>query len=185
MILYMHGFNSSPLSGKAQEMQRWLRAQGRDSEWMCPALPDRPAAAISLLSGLIENAATPPKLVGSSLGGFYATVLAARYGLKAVVINPATHPGILLKPAVGQHQQAWHSDATYEFTQTHLDELWALQLRTPQDPDKILLLQERGDEVLDWQDARAFYRDCHQLVFRGGDHGFTRFRQVLELIDRF
>lgn len=184
MLLYIHGFNSSSLSGKAQEMRRWLETQGRADEWVCPDLPHRPGQAIAVLSDLIQSASQPPKLVGSSLGGFYATVLAARFGLKAVVINPAVHPGILLRPALGV-QKSWHSDATYEFTQSHLDELHALDLPAPANPEHILLMQERGDEVLDWQDALGFYRDCHQLVFRGGDHGFTRFRDVLELIDRF
>ncbi len=184
MLLYIHGFNSSSQSGKAQETRRWLEARGRGTEWVCPDLPHRPAEAFALLESILARARTPVALMGSSLGGFYATVLAARHALRAVLINPAVHPALLLRPALGL-QKSYYSDATYEFSQAHLDELQALDLSAPAEPNKLLLLQETGDEVLDWRDAVAFYRDCHQLVFQGGDHGFTRFRGVLELADHF
>ncbi len=184
MILYIHGFGSSSQSGKAQELKRWLEAQGRGQEWVCPDLPHRPTEAIALLEGLIQNAPEQPKLLGSSLGGFYATVLVARFGLKAVLLNPAVHPGLLLRHALGP-QKSWHDDGEFEFTQTHLDELNALDLVTPLYPHNLLLMQEKGDEVLNWLDAATYYRDCNQLVFNQGDHGFTRFRAVLDLIDRF
>ena len=98
MMLYIHGFNSSPLSSKAQQLREWLVAQGREAEWVAPALPHDPAQAIALLSHVIETAPTPPKLIGSSLGGFYATYLVSRYQLKAVLLNPAVHPSLLLRP---------------------------------------------------------------------------------------
>jgi hypothetical protein len=185
MILYIHGFNSSSLSGKAQETKRWLEAHGRAQEWVCPDLPHHPAQAISVLSQLIESSITPPKLVGSSLGGFYATHLVATFGLKAALINPAVHPSLLLRPLRGTRQKGWHNDVTYTFTQIHLDELTALDQLAPAHPENLLVMLETGDEVLDWQDAASYYRKAHQLVFQGGDHGFTRFPDVLELIDRF
>lgn len=184
MWLYIHGFRSSSLSGKAQESKRWLAAQGREHEWICPDLSHEPLLALQQLEQIIQQAPEPPLLIGSSLGGFYATVLVARFGLKAVVINPAVHPALILRPALGW-QTNWKGDGQFEFTQAHLDQLQAMDLSAPQHPEQILLLQERGDEVLDWRDAVNFYRDCHQLVFLGGDHGFTRFRDVLPLIDRF
>lgn len=183
--MYIHGFNSSSLSGKAQETKRWLEARGRLRDWVCPDLPHSPAQAISVLSHLIEASATTPKLVGSSLGGFYATYLAATFNLKAVLINPAVHPGLLFRPLKGTLQKGWYDDTSYTFTQTHLDELMALDQTTPTKPENLLVMLETGDEVLDWQDAANYYREAHQLVFRGGDHGFTRFPDVLELIDRF
>lgn len=185
MLLYIHGFNSSSLSGKAQELKRWLQAQGRAHEWLCPDLPHRPAEAIVLLQQLIQDSPIPPKLLGSSLGGFYATYLVAQFGLKAVLINPAVHAGTLLRPAVGTQQQSWYSDQTYAFTQAHIDELNALELLKPAHPQHLLVMLETGDETLDWRDAASYYRDAHQLIFQGGDHGFTRFRQVLSLIDSF
>ena len=184
MFLYLHGFRSSPLSTKAQLFRQWLAQQGRETEWICPILSYDPAQAVTQLSALIESSDHELKLVGSSLGGFYATVLSARYDLKAVVINPAVHAGLVLRDAVGS-QSGWHDDESFDFTQAHVDALNAMDLLAPKYPEKILLMQETGDEVLDWQTAVDFYRDSHQLVFRGGDHSFTRFEDVMELIDRF
>ncbi len=184
MFLYLHGFRSSPQSTKAQQFRQWLAQQGREAEWLCPALPPDPEQAIAQLEALIEQFDTRLKLVGSSLGGFYATVLAARYQRKAVVINPAVHAGLVLRTAVGP-QQGWHDAEAFEFTQAHVDALHAMDLIAPRYPENILLLQETGDEVLDWRTAVDFYRDSHQLVLRGGDHSFTRFSTVLALIDQF
>lgn len=183
-MLYIHGFRSSSLSAKAQETKRWLAAQGRAHEWVCPDLPPYPLAAMQILERLVQASKEPPTLIGSSLGGFYATILVARYGLKAVVVNPAVHPGWVLRPAVGLIT-SFYGDEEYQFTEQHLQELHALDLPAPLHPDNILFMQERGDEVLDWQEGLAYYRDCHQLVFAGGDHGFTRYRAVLNLIDHF
>jgi len=94
------------------------------------------------------------------------------------------HSGIRLREALGT-QTMWNSDDTYEFTEQHLNELNAMDREDIVHPDTILLMQERDDEVLNWEIAAHHYRDCHQLIFRGGDHSFTRFRDVLELIDRF
>lgn len=184
MFLVIHGFTSSSRSHKAQTLLKWLESQGREDEWVCPDLPIDPAQAIQLLSDIIEGAATPPKLVGSSLGGFYATVLSAKYNLKAIVINPAVNAGLVLRRAIGP-QQAWHSQESYEFTQSHVDSLNKMDLLEPANPDNIFLMAEMADETLDWKRAAAFYRDCHQLIFRGGDHGFTRFEEVIPLIDSF
>jgi hypothetical protein len=185
MILYIHGFNSSSTSSKAQAVKHWLAARGRGHEWLCPDLPHRPAEAIAVLTGLVESAPTPPKVVGSSLGGFYATYLTSIFGLKAALINPAVHPALLLRPLLGSVQKNWYSDNTYTFSQAHLDELDALNQLTPAYPEKLLLMLENGDKTLDWRDAASYYRNAHQLIFQGGNHGFTRFGDVLELIDRF
>lgn len=184
MYLFIHGFTSSSQSTKAQQLRHWLAEQGREDEWLCPDLPIDPAQAIALLSEIIEQAPKPPKLVGSSLGGFYATVLAARYELKAVVINPAVHAGLVLRQAIGP-QTSWHSAEQMVFTQAHVDSLNAMDLLAPAAPDNIFLMAEKEDETLDWKTAAAYYRDCHQLIFRGGNHSFTRFQDVLDLIDRF
>jgi predicted esterase YcpF (UPF0227 family) len=184
MLLYIHGFNSTSGSGKAQELKKWLGAQGRDNEWVCPDLPHQPAAAIAELSRVIESAQAPVKLIGSSLGGFYATVLAARYGVRAVLINPAVHPHLLLRDALGP-QKNWHTGEEYEFTQSHLNALAAMDEPVPAQPTNLLLLVETGDEVLDYRDAVAYYRNSHQIVLQGGNHGFSRFADLLAFIDLF
>lgn len=184
MIVYIHGFLSSSLSVKAQLTQHWLAAQGREQAWVCPDLPPYPLEAMQILESIVQDAKEPPHLIGSSLGGFYATVLVARFRLKAVVVNPAVHPGLILRPAVGLIK-SFYGDQQYEFTQAHLQELHALDLPAPLYPEQILFMQERGDEVLDWQEGLAYYRACHQLVFAGGNHSFSRYSAVLDLMDHF
>ena len=184
MILFIHGFTSSSHSRKAQVLKIWLTEQGRGEEWVCPDLPIDPSEALKILCEIVEKSDQPVKLVGSSLGGFYATVLSERYGLKAVLINPAVNAGLTLRRAIGLHT-AWHSEEKLAFTQSHVDALNEMTLLAPSAPDNIFVMLEQGDETLDWKSAAAYYRDCHQLIYRGGDHGFTRFEDVLEMIDRF
>lgn len=188
MFLFIHGFTSSSRSRKAQVLKKWLSEQGREEEWVCPDLSIDPTEAVKQLSSIIEESVQQEsqsiKLIGSSLGGFYATILSARYGLKAVLINPAVTAGLTLRRGIGFHT-AWHSDEKLEFTQAHVDALNEMTLLEPADPEKLFVMLERGDETLDWKRAAAYYRDCHQLVYRGGDHGFTRFEDVLGVVDRF
>ena len=184
MYLVIHGFTSSSKSHKAQVLKKWLAEQDRESEWVCPDMPIDPAAAMTTLSEIIEQAHQPPKLVGSSLGGFYANILAARYSLKAVLINPAVGAGEVLQKAIGPHKN-WHDDGVQEFTQAHVDALNAMDIPAPAEPDNIFLMTEMADETLDWQRGTAYFKDCHQLIFRGGNHSFSRFESVLSLIDAF
>src|SRR4051812_47602038 len=100
MLVYIHGFNSSPASAKARLLRERFEALGCGSEFSAPALSHRPAEAAALLD---DVAARYPDaaLVGSSLGGYYATWLAQRHGLKAVLVNPAVRPHELLRQALG------------------------------------------------------------------------------------
>lgn len=185
MLIYIHGFNSSSHSGKARELGDWMHARGRADEYRCPDLPDRPAQAIDLLEGLIADCARPPKLVGSSLGGFYALWLAERHGLKAVHINPCIACHAKLADHVGRLEKNWHTGQEYLFSQAHLDELNGLSLPRPSRPEEHLLLVETGDEVLDYREAVAFYQGARQIVLDGGDHGFSRFVDYIPQILEF
>jgi hypothetical protein len=182
MIIYLHGFNSSPQSHKAQEMQRYMEARGLGGRFICPALPHRPRAAIALVEVAIAEhpGAT---LVGSSLGGFYSTWLAERHRLKAVLVNPAVHPQVGLESYLGP-QRNLHSGAEYELTREHLDEWRALVVETIH-PARYLLLVETGDEVLDYREAVRKYAGARQVVIAGGDHSLQSFAEHLPLILEF
>jgi predicted esterase YcpF (UPF0227 family) len=185
MILYIHGFNSSSGSSKARQLLAWLSVQGRGNEFVCPDLPHQPAKAVALLEEILAGSRDPVRLIGSSLGGFYAMVLAARHSsVKAALLNPAVHPQLLLRDALGPNRN-YYTEETYDFTESHLDELGSLDLPAPAHSANLLLLVETGDSVLDYRDAVNYYRECHQMIFQGGDHGFTRFADVLPFIDRF
>ena len=185
MLIYIHGFNSSSQSGKARELQAYLAARGLAGQYACPDLPHRPAEAIALLERLIADSPKPVKLMGSSLGGFYATWLAEKHGLKAVQINPCVACDTKLATEVGRQQKNWHSGEEYEFSAQHLAELQALKVPQPSRPGQYLLLVETGDEVLDYREAVAYFQGARQVVLEGGDHGFSRFAEYIPMILEF
>ena len=157
MIVYIHGFNSSPASSKANLLKTRLEALGRDAEFSAPALPHSPKRAAALLDALVTRH-RGAALIGSSLGGYYATWLAEKHRLNAVLINPAVRPYEGLSAYVGV-QQNLHTGEAYEFTREHLDELRRLEVERVT-PERYLLLAATGDEVLDYRVAVAKYRGC-------------------------
>jgi predicted esterase YcpF (UPF0227 family) len=182
MLIYIHGFNSSPASVKAQLLKQRLEALGRGAEFAAPRLPHSPARAAALLDAL---AARNPgaALVGSSLGGYYATWLAEKLDLKAALLNPAVRPYELLDGHLGP-QQNFHTGEQYEFTEQHVDELRALEIERVT-PARYLLLAATGDEVLDYRSAVERYSGCRQIVIQGGDHGLGDFARYLDTVLEF
>jgi predicted esterase YcpF (UPF0227 family) len=178
LLVYLHGFNSSPRSHKAQVMQRYAAEQG--VEFVCPALPPLADDAIREIEKL------PMKkvyLIGSSLGGFYATYLAEKHALRAVLINPAIDPHVGLRAYLGP-QNNLHTGEPYELTEAHLAQ-WK-KLYVPRvAPSRYLLLVETGDEVLDYRQALARYAGAAQIVVQGGDHSLQSFPQHLPRILEF
>jgi uncharacterized protein len=174
MLIYIHGFNSSSQSHKARLVGDRLAAMGHAGEYRCPDLPHRPAAAMAALEALVV-AVDPKKtaLIGSSLGGYYATWLAERYGCRAVLINPAVQPYVGLRAYLGT-QKNLYTGEPYEFTEEHLAELRALEVEAVT-PERYLLIVGTEDEVLDYRVALARYRGCRQIVVEGGDHGLGDF----------
>jgi predicted esterase YcpF (UPF0227 family) len=182
MLIYIHGFNSSPASSKAQLIRQRLEALGRGAEFAAPALPPSPAQAAVLLDALVARH-PGAALVGSSLGGYYATYLAEKHGLKTVLLNPAVRPYELLRGEVGV-QRNFHTGEEYEFTSGHLAELAALEVERIT-PGRYLLIAAKGDEVLDYRRAVERYRRCRQLVIEGSDHGLSDFANYLKVVIDF
>ncbi len=184
MLVYIHGFNSSALSFKAGLVHERMVGLGRRAEFACPELDHRPSRAIAQLERLIAGAGgAPVTLIGSSLGGYYATWLAEAHGLKAVLVNPAVRPYEGLRDHVGR-QRNLHTGAEYEFTERHLVELRALEVARIT-PARYLLLVTTGDEVLDYRQAVEKYAGCRQIVIQGGDHGFSGFADYLDVVLKF
>jgi predicted esterase YcpF (UPF0227 family) len=180
VILYLHGFNSSPQSHKAQVMGRYMAERGMAAEYACPALPPLAADAIREIEKLLRR---PACLVGSSLGGFYATYLAEKHDARAVLINPAIEPHVGLRAYLGP-QQNLHTGEPYVLTEAHLRE--CEKLYVPHiNPRRYLLLVETGDEVLDYRHAVARYAGAEQVVIPGGDHSLQSFPQHLPRILEF
>jgi hypothetical protein len=155
---------------------------GRAGEFLCPALPDRPARAIGLLEAALRDAKPEEvTLVGSSLGGYYATFLAERFGVRAVLVNPAVDPYQGLGAYLGPQRNLYSGEA-YELTQQHLDELRALEVEKLTRSERYYLMVTTGDEVLDYRVAMRKYAGCRQLVVQGSDHGFGDFGHYLDSV---
>lgn len=182
LIVYLHGFCSSPASWKSRLLDEEMRRRGLAGHFVCPQLSPVPAEAVASVSGLIERAGGPVTLIGSSLGGHYANHLAEKHGLKAVLINPAVVDRLDLSLFVGDHAN-FHSGDAFTFTAEYAAQLEA-QVRRPT-PGRYWLLAEEGDEVLDYRQAVDFYAGCRQTVLPGGDHGFTQFPGFVPQIIEF
>lgn len=182
-ILYLHGFRSSPRSFKARVVQGRLQerahAHAQARELVCPQLPASPKAAMDLVLTLVDRYADRLAIVGSSLGGFYATWLAERFGCRAVVINPAVDPLKNLEKHVGV-TTAFHSDEPFEFKREYIDELAALKVERITRPERYFLLAATGDEVLDYRDMVAHYAGAHQHIIEGSDHAIPEFAQYVD-----
>ena len=185
MILYIHGFNSSPASHKANQLREHLARTGSGLAFACPALPHWPADAIGTLEGEVRTAgAQAVTIVGSSLGGFYATWLVERFGCRAVLVNPAITPHLGLRAYLGP-QRNLYTGEEYLLTEQHLAQLEALYVPDLAWPTHYVLLQTTGDELLDWREAAARYAGSRQIVVHGSDHGFREFEQYLDVVCEF
>jgi predicted esterase YcpF (UPF0227 family) len=179
MLIYIHGFNSSPASGKAQRVKAKLEAMGRGAEFAAPALPSSPAQAAAQLDALAKRY-PGAGLIGSSLGGYYATWLAEKHDLRAALLNPAVRPYELLSAHLGV-QQNLYTGERYEFTAQHVEELRSLEVPAVA-ARRYLLIVATGDEVLDYRAAVERYRGCRQIVIEGGDHGLSDFATRLDAV---
>jgi len=185
MLIYIHGFNSSPASHKANLLRERLAALGQEALFSSPALPDLPSAAIELLqSELALYPAERVTLVGSSLGGYYATWLAEKLGVRAVLVNPAVTPQVGLRAYLGP-QKNLYTGATYVLTEQHLQDLAALYVPSPTRLERYYLMVTTGDEVLDYREAVRRYAGARQLIVQGSDHGFSNFGEHLDSVLQF
>lgn len=184
-VIYLHGFNSSPDSQKARLFSAYCHAHGVQ-DVVLPVLSHDPAHAMQTLEDCIGPDGTRVALlVGSSLGGYYATYLAERYGLRAALINPAVAPCDHLGREFVGKQRNYHTQEEYEFTHAHVAFLQTLNVERIRDPALYLLLVQTGDEVLDYRLAVKLYAGCRQVVQEGGSHSFDNFAAVLPQILQF
>ena len=184
-IVYLHGFRSSPKSAKARLLGEFLARHAGSVEYFVPALDARPAQAISqVLWHCLGKAPENLTLVGSSLGGFYATAAAEKLGCRAVLLNPAVRAHEALASQLGA-QKNLYTDEIFELTHAHLDELRALQVASITRPERYWLIAETCDALLDWREMAAFFAGCRQTNIAGGSHALDSFASHLEAIAAF
>ena len=185
-LLYLHGFRSSPQSFKAQRLAAWLRAQRPDVTWWCPQLPPSPRDAMSLVSRGTERwAAERMAVVGSSLGSFYASVVAERSGCPAVLLNPAINPARDLASYIGEQTSYHDPDDHFFFRAEYVTQLRLLTPRAITRPERYFAVIAKGDEVLDWREMAARYAGAPMRLLEGGDHALSDFDAHLPQLLRF
>ena len=189
LLVYLHGFRSSPRSSKAVMTGQAIRDLSHFAnpiEWYCPQLLASPKESMDMVTAHIDQSqADRMVVIGSSLGGFYANYLAEKYACRAVALNPAVWAARELAPHVGM-MTSYDSDEPFDFRAEYIDELKALQVETITNPSRYFLIAAKGDELLDWREMVAFYPGAKHLVLEGSDHGIANYSdhlpQVLDFI---
>lgn len=188
VLLYLHGFLSSPSSTKAQQTADWLAVQKADVRYLCPYLSPYPAQTQQQLDQImLEQQATGASVgvIGSSLGGFWATYLAETYGVRAVLVNPSVRPYDMVSALYGQTLSNFYTDDCYQMLPEHAEQLRKVDFPVPQRAELYWLLAQTGDETLDYRQAERKYQASNALIEAGGDHGFQGYEGKLEDILTF
>ncbi|QWE09502.1 YqiA/YcfP family alpha/beta fold hydrolase [Polynucleobacter ibericus] len=188
LVVYLHGFRSSPRSSKAVmtgEAIKALSTLDERVEWYCPQLLASPKASMDLVVKYIEESKHDRLVViGSSLGGYYTNYLAEKYDCKAVALNPAVRAPKELASHVGM-LTSYDTDEPYDFRPEYIDELKSFQVEKITNPGRYFLLAAKGDELLDWREMVDFYKGAEQLVLEGGDHGIADYPAYLPTVLKF
>ena len=175
-LLYLHGFRSSPRSFKAQRLQAWLARHRSEVHWWCPQLPPSPREAMALVrQGTAEWPAERSAVLGSSLGGFYATAVAQATGWPAVLLNPAVDPARDLAAYIGELTAFHDPEQHFFFRAEYVDELRQMVVPALAHPARILAIIAKGDEVLDWREMAARHAGATLRLLEGGDHALSDF----------
>lgn len=183
MIIYIHGFGSSGQASKAKLLRSYCQSKG--IRFIAPSLSHIPDLAIGTLSELIESYLENEKvyLMGSSLGGYYSLYLSDKYDLKAVLINPAVNAPETLQRALG-HGKSYYDNSAYEWNESHLDMLVNYEIEEPT-VENLLVLLQKGDEVLDYEEAVECLEGAKMVVEEGGTHSFEGLERHFETIFSF
>ena len=187
-LLYLHGFRSSPQSAKARSMAQYVQTQHPDVTWLCPQLPPSPQAAMEMVLEQVQDwPSAQMAVIGSSLGGYYASWIAHQKKCKAVFLNPAVWPDHSLEQYIGEHTH-WHDPAeAFFFKPEYIQELRDLALHEAPAPAAQLGIFAKGDEVLDWRQMVARYPQAEQVILEGGDHALSDFdshvSHILDFLD--
>jgi len=185
-ILYLHGFNSSPQSAKAQLTQMFFAKHYPSIQLLVPALNFEPTQVVAQLERLVLTHGVKGLMgvIGSSLGGYYALYLYARFGLSAVLINPAVRPYERLSEFIGENTNPYTGE-TYQVVPEHMDQLQMLRLPIVNNPEKLYLITQTCDETLDFHEAVRDLKGCRMWIQCGGSHAFEHFDRVLPSIADF
>jgi len=179
-ILYIHGFGSSGLGGKAQIFREYF--ESLDIKFIAPTLSYIPDLAILTLEDIIKNC-NNVKLIGSSLGGFYSIYLANKYDLKATLINPAINPDITLQRAVPKAIN-YYDLSYFEWNENYLNMLKKYKI-VPKIQDNYMLMLQKSDEILNYKEALHLLPNAKLILENEGNHSFEGIERHLDKIKDF
>ena len=186
-IIYLHGFKSGSLSIKGQLIQAYCQQHSADQVHL-PDLNMSPEQVLSHVGEMIQRL-DEVVLIGSSLGGFYATQLVAKYHVPAVLINPAMRPWQLFYDLFDQVNIPYVVNAQWTLEHTQLDQLKHMAVPFVQDASKILVLLQQGDEILDYREAQRYYSfPLHQSMMiteAKGSHAMNNFADKIPMALQF
>ena len=185
-LLYLHGFNSSPQSLKAQQISQYMSDHHCLDQLLCPHIPSVPEEARLFLEQLVEETLENYTLsfAGSSLGGYYATYLAEKYSGTAVLINPSVKPYETLRAYLGENK-FYFDEGCWEFDESHIQQLEVMKVDEITDPQRYLVLLQTSDETLDYREAEIKFKNSECIIEQGGDHSFVGLERHLQKIMRF
>lgn len=185
-LLYLHGFNSSPQSHKAQLVSDFMREQHGLDRLLCPQIPVVPGEARVFLEQLVEKTLLNHQLsfVGSSLGGYYATYLAEKYSGSAVLVNPSVKPYETLAAHLGENK-FYFDEGYWIFDESHIQQLQDMSIKNITQAERYFVLLQTGDETLDYRQAESKFKNSHCIIEQGGDHAFTGFERYIPQIMQF
>jgi predicted esterase YcpF (UPF0227 family) len=185
-LLYLHGFRSTPNSTKAQMVRQRIETRHPGVTWWCPQLPPSPREAMALvMNGIAGWPCDQMAVIGSSLGGFYATWVAEQTGCRAALLNPAIHPARDLASHLGE-QNTWNNpEERFFFRPEFVDELQALSCASITRPERYYALIAKGDELLDWREMTGHYPGARIRLLEGGDHALSNFSTYIDELFAF
>ena len=186
VIVYLHGFKSSPHSFKAQLIAQALEQNSGDYRYICPQLPLSPRESVDLVSDAIRDCQKDRlTIIGSSLGGYYANWLAEQYACRAVLLNPVVDPWRIKILDDMPDRSDLRVREWLDFRDRYESELKAIRVKNITNPQRYLLLAAKGDELLDWRLMQSHYSGARQVITDGGDHGLSDFELYLEKVLSF
>ena len=185
-LLYLHGFNSSPQSHKAQLISQYMSDNHCLDQLLCPQIPSVPEEARLFLEQMVEETLENYTLnfAGSSLGGYYASYLAEKYSGSAVLINPSVKPYETLRAYLGENK-FYFDEGCWEFDESHIQQLEVMKVDDITDAQRYLVLLQTGDETLDYREAELKFKNSQCIIEQGGDHSFIGLERYLQQIMQF
>ena len=188
-IIYLHGFNSSPQSFKAQMLLQHMTQRGQQEHLFIPEISPYSDSAVTQISELItslqlNDVSKELCLIGSSLGGYYSTCFAEKHNCPAILINPSVRPYETLAEYLGENEN-YYTDEKWQFNQSHIQQFLDIDITEITRPERYLVLLQTGDEVLDYKQAEKKYAQSQLQIEQGGDHSFQGFENHIDAMLKF